>query len=136
MDRSMAVLIVDDHQPMRRTIADIMRSLGFDNLFYAEDGQMAWEKMQENAYDLILLDWNMPRLSGVELLQRIRMAEDEATPPLPVLMVTAEAEREQVVEAIKTGVTNYIVKPFAPATLERKLYEIFGKSENEPEEQS
>ncbi len=123
----MPVLIVDDMQPMRRTIADIMRSLGFKNLHFAEDGQMAWDKLLEEDFGLILLDWSMPRMTGLELLQKIRQSGDTFA-DVPVLMVTAEAEQNQVVEAIKSGVSNYIVKPFVPKTLERKLHEIFGKS--------
>ncbi len=124
MDMSIPVLIVDDHQAMRRTIADIMRRLGFVNLSYAEDGQMAWDKLQKNVFELILLDWNMPRVTGIELLKQVRSSEEDFS-DIPILMVTAEAEREQVVEAIQSGATNYIVKPFTPATLERKLQEIF-----------
>lgn len=124
MDISVPVLIVDDHQSMRRTIADIMRKLGYSNLAYAEDGQMAWEKLQEEPFELILLDWSMPRMTGLELLKRIRTSETDFA-DIPILMITAEAEQHQVVEAIEAGVTNYIVKPFTPNTLERKLKEIF-----------
>ncbi len=124
MDISIPVLIVDDHQAMRRTIADIMRRLGFVNLSYAEDGLMAWDKLQKTPCELVLLDWNMPQMSGIELLKKIRSSE-ESFVNVPIMMVTAEAEKELVIEAIQSGATNYIVKPFTPATLERKLQEIF-----------
>ncbi len=124
MDTSIPVLIVDDHQAMRRTIADIMRRIGYINISYAEDGLMAWDKLQKSEFELVLLDWNMPRMTGFELLKKIR-GSDEDFVDIPVLMVTAEAEEEQVLAAIQHGVSNYIVKPFTPTTLERKLQEIF-----------
>ncbi len=118
------ILIVDDHQPIRRTIADIMRSFGFRNFIYAEDGIMALKRLKEEPKTkLVLLDWNMPRMSGLELL--IKMRESEEFKKTPVLMITAEAEKEQVLEAVNHGVNNYIVKPFTPITLQRKLKEIF-----------
>lgn len=126
MDTSIQVLIVDDQQPMRRTIADIMRSLGFSKLAYAEDGLMAWEKLNQEDFGVVLLDWSMPRMTGIELLKKIRRSEEKFA-DIPVLMITAEADRTNVVEAIQSGVTNYIVKPFTPATLDKKLREILAK---------
>jgi two-component system chemotaxis response regulator CheY len=126
MDTSIQVLIVDDQQPMRRTIADIMRSLGFSKLAYAEDGLMAWEKLNQEDFGVVLLDWSMPRMTGIELLKKIRQSEEKFA-DIPVLMITAEADRTNVVEAIQSGVTNYIVKPFTPATLDKKLREILAK---------
>ncbi|WP_320007268.1 response regulator [Maridesulfovibrio sp.] len=118
------ILIVDDHPSMRRTIADIMRMLGYFNIHYAEDGFMALEKLQENkATDLILLDWNMPKMTGLSFLRRIRSAQEYEK--LPVIMITAEAEQQQVIEAVSAGVTSYIVKPFTPITLQRKINEVF-----------
>jgi two-component system chemotaxis response regulator CheY len=126
VDTKIPVLIVDDQQPMRRTIADIMRSLGFSKLAYAEDGLMAWEKLNREDFGLVLLDWSMPRMSGIELLKKIRKSEEKFA-DIPVLMITAEADQAHVVEAIQSGVTNYIVKPFTPATLDKKLREILAK---------
>ncbi|WP_415718863.1 response regulator [Maridesulfovibrio sp.] len=118
------ILIVDDHPSMRRTIADIMRMLGYFNIHYAEDGFMALEKLQENkATELILLDWNMPKMTGLSFLRRIRSAQEYEK--LPVIMITAEAEQQQVIEAVSAGVTSYIVKPFTPITLQRKINEVF-----------
>lgn len=126
MDPAMPILIVDDYPTMRKTIADVMRRSGFTNLSFAEDGQMAWEMMQENRYELLLLDWSMPRMTGLELLKLIRSSERDFA-GVPVLAVTAEAEQKHIVEAVKNGVNNYIVKPFTPETLERKLKEIFAR---------
>jgi two-component system chemotaxis response regulator CheY len=123
MDTTIPVLIVDDQQPMRRTIADIMRGLGFSKLAYAEDGLMAWEKLNREDFGLVLLDWSMPRMTGIELLKKIRQSEEKFK-DIPVLMITAEADRTNVVEAIQSGVTNYIVKPFTPATLDKKIRDI------------
>ncbi len=118
-----SILIVDDHQSMRRTVADIMRMLGYFNIHYA-DGIMALAQLQElSSTELVLLDWNMPRMSGIDCLREIRSSPKFEK--LPVIMVTAEAEQELVVEAVSAGVTNYIVKPFTPATLEKKIKEIF-----------
>ncbi|WP_320172082.1 response regulator [Maridesulfovibrio sp.] len=117
-----SVLIVDDHQSMRRTIADIMRMLGYTNLHFAEDGLNALDKLADTpSIDLILLDWNMPKMTGIEFLQKIRT--EHKYKKLPVLMITAEAEQSQVIQAVQAGATNYIVKPFTPATLQRKLKE-------------
>lgn len=124
MNPNIPVLIVDDYPTMRRTIADVMRRFGFTDISFAEDGQMAWEMLQENRYGLLLLDWGMPRMTGLELLQRIRAA-DGSFADVPVLAVTAEADERVIVEAVKNGVDNYIVKPFTPETLERKLREVF-----------
>jgi len=126
VDTKIPVLIVDDQQPMRRTIADIMRSLGFSKLAYAEDGLMAWDKLNQEEFGVVLLDWSMPRMTGIELLKKIRQSEEKFA-TIPVLMITAEADQAHVVEAIQSGVTNYIVKPFTPATLDKKLREILDK---------
>ena len=123
MNPNIPVLIVDDYPTMRRTIADVMRRFGFTDISFAEDGQMAWEMLQENRYGLLLLDWGMPRMTGLELLQRIR-ASGGGFADVPVLAVTAEADEKIIVEAVKNGVDNSIVKPFTPETLERKLREV------------
>lgn len=113
------ILVVDDHQAMRRTIASILRSQGFTNLHFAENGEMAWRVLQKMNFSIVLLDWNMPRMTGIELLKKIR--RDTEFSELPVLMVTAEAEKEQVIDAVLSGATDYIVKPFTPAVLESKV---------------
>lgn len=132
MNTDIPVLIVDDYPSMRRTIGDIMRRFGFSNLAYAEDGQMAWEMMQESRYELVLLDLSMPRMSGFELLRLIRCPEGGFA-DIGVLAITGEAEQERVVEAVRSGVDNYIVKPFTPGTLERKLREVMSRRTGRPE---
>ena len=118
---SMAILVVDDQQPMRKTIAYILRQAGLKNISFAEDGESAWKVITASPVDLVLLDWNMPRMSGLELLGRIRRSEEYGK--LPVVMITAEANEEHVLTAINAGVTNYIVKPFAPDVLVKKMRE-------------
>ncbi len=117
----LAILVVDDQQPMRKTIAYILRQLGYKNIAMAEDGDIAWDCINRSPVDLVLLDWNMPRMSGLTLLSRIRASEAYQT--LPVVMITAEANEEHVLLAIDAGVTNYIVKPFAPRVLGKKIRE-------------
>jgi two-component system, chemotaxis family, chemotaxis protein CheY len=119
MNSSTPIMVVDDHQTMRRTIASILRSQGYTNLHFAENGKMAWKLLQEMKFSLVLLDWNMPQMTGIELLKKIKA--DTKFSDLPVLMVTAEAEKEQVIEAIFIGATDYIVKPFTPAVLDSKV---------------
>ena len=125
IDTSINILIVDDYQSMRRTIADILRHLGFRNLFYAEDGKQALRRLDETPIGLMILDWDMPVMTGIEVLRQMRGSEKWKE--LPVIMVTAVAARENVMEAIDSGVTNYIVKPFTPQTLEKKLKQVFSK---------
>jgi two-component system chemotaxis response regulator CheY len=115
----MSILVVDDQQPMRKTIAYILRQQGLKNVQFAEDGDEAWGIINSGRIDLVLLDWNMPRLSGLSLLERIRKSEAHAR--LPVIMVTAEANADHVISAMQVGVTDYVVKPFAPDTLVKKL---------------
>lgn len=113
------ILVVDDQQPMRKTLVYILRQLGYKNVDCAEDGDIAWNTINQRPVDLVLLDWNMPRLSGLELLQRIRASEAYAR--IPVVMITAEANEEHVLGAVQAGVTDYIVKPFSPNTLAKKI---------------
>jgi len=124
-DTSINVLIVDDYQSMRRTMADIMRRLGFRNLIYAEEGKQALARLEETPIGLVILDWDMPVMTGIEVVERMR--RNEKWKDIPVIMVTAVASRDNVLEAIHTGVTNYIVKPFTPNTLEKKLKEVLPK---------
>lgn len=123
MNLDMKILIVDDFSTMRRIIKNILRQLGFTNVQEADDGATAWPKIQAEDFDLIVTDWNMPKMSGLELLKAIR--SDEDLKDLPVLMVTAEALKENIIEAVKAGVSNYIVKPFTAETLQEKLQKIF-----------
>lgn len=123
MSSDIPILIVDDYPTMRKTIGDVMRRFGFTNISYAEDGQMAWDMLQKNRYGLLLLDWSMPRMSGPELLKLIRASGAEFA-DVPVLAVTAEADRKTIVDAVKGGVDGYIVKPFLPETLAAKLRDI------------
>lgn len=122
----LAILVVDDQQPMRKAIVYILRQLGYVNVTCAEDGESAWNVINASPVDLVLLDWNMPRMSGIALLRRIRASE--AFAKLPVVMITAEANEEHVITAVQAGVTNYVVKPFSPGTLAKKIHEALGKS--------
>ena len=117
----LAILVVDDQQPMRKTIVYILRQLGYRNVTCAEDGDIAWTCINSRPVDLVLLDWNMPRMSGLSLLKRIRASEDYHK--IPVVMITAEANEDHVVTAVQAGVTNYIVKPFSPRVLDKKIHE-------------
>ncbi|MFZ2448385.1 MAG: response regulator [Syntrophobacteraceae bacterium] len=123
--KDMTVLIVDDFLTMRRIVRKILRDLEFQNILEAEDGTVAVEALKTNKVDLIVSDWNMPKMTGLELLKHVR--SQDATKDLPFLMVTAEAQKENIVEAVKAKVSNYIVKPFTAATLEEKLGKIVPK---------
>lgn len=119
----MDVLIVDDASAMRRIVRGLLKELGFKNMREAENGQLALEELKKKKADFVVSDWNMPVMTGIELLKAIRADGDlKAT---PVLMVTAEAKQENIVEAVQAGVNNYIVKPFNAATLQEKLNKIF-----------
>ena len=120
----MRILIVDDFATMRRIIKSILNQLGFDDFEQAEDGLKALNILKKDPnFDLVVTDWNMPLMNGLELLREIRKSED--LKKIPVLMVTAEAKREQIFEAAKSGVNGYIVKPFNKDMLERKIEKIF-----------
>lgn len=119
----MRVLIVDDFSTMRRIIKNLLSDLGFNNTVEAEDGHSALAVLRQDAVELVITDWNMPGMSGIELLRAIRA--DAKFRALPVLMVTAEAKREQIIEAAQAGVNGYIIKPFTAQTLEEKLAKVF-----------
>lgn len=123
MDKSMKILIVDDFSTMRRIIKNLLRELGFSNTLEADDGQTALPLLKAGGIDLLITDWNMPNMPGIELLRHVRA--DPATRDLPVLMVTAEATREQIVQAAEAGVNGYVIKPFTAKTLEQKLEKVF-----------
>ena len=123
MDHNMKILTVDDFSTMRRIIRNMLRQLGYNNVVEAEDGAEALSLLQREKVDFVISDWNMPNMSGLDLLKAIRA--DENLKPLPVLLVTAEALKEYVVEAVKAGVNNYVVKPFTAETLREKIAAIF-----------
>jgi len=119
----MKVLIVDDFSTMRRIIKNLLRDLGFTNTFEADDGNTALPMLKDGGFDFVVTDWNMPIMQGIDLLKEIR--KDPKLKHLPVLMVTAEAKREQIIEAAQAGVNGYIVKPFTAGTLKEKLDKVF-----------
>ena len=119
----MKILVVDDFSTMRRIIKNILKQIGFINIDEAENGGIALSKIGDGNYDFVISDWNMPEMTGIELLKMVRA--NEATKDLPFLMVTAEAKKENVVEAVKAGVNNYIVKPFTAEVLQEKISKIF-----------
>ena len=122
-DTSMRVLVVDDFSTMRKIIKNILRQLGFNNIVEADDGSTAWETLNKDNIDFIVSDWNMPNMSGIDLLRKVRASEEYAD--IPFLMVTAEAQQENIIEAVQAKVSNYIVKPFTPETLGQKIDKIF-----------
>ncbi len=124
IDPNIKILIVDDFSTMRKIIRNILTQLGFKNILEADDGTTALEILKKEKVDLIISDWNMPKMSGLELLKAVR--GDENLKDIPFVMVTAEAQKENILEAIKYKVNQYIVKPFTPETLKEKLEKIFG----------
>mgnify|MGYP006289673771 CR=1 FL=1 len=122
-DKNMRILVVDDFATMRRIIKNILRQLGMNNVVEADDGTTGWEVLNKDNIDFIISDWNMPEMTGIELLRKVRASEEYAD--LPFLMVTAEAQQENIIEAVQAKVSNYIVKPFTPDTLEQKISKIF-----------
>jgi len=123
-DPNMKILVVDDFSTMRRIVRNLLKELGFANVHEAEDGVDALNKLRtEGNFEFVVSDWNMPNMTGIELLRTIR--GDAALKHLPVLMVTAEAKRENIIEAAQAGASGYVVKPFTAATLDEKLKKIF-----------
>ncbi len=127
MNKAMKILVVDDFSTMRRIIKNLLRDLGFTNTTEADDGTTALPMLQKGSFDFLVTDWNMPGMQGIDLLIAIR--EDPDLSSLPVLMVTAESKREQIIEAAKAGVNGYIVKPFTAQTLKEKIDKIFERLE-------
>jgi two-component system, chemotaxis family, chemotaxis protein CheY len=123
IDTSINVLIVDDFATMRRIIKGVLKQLGFSNLLEAEDGEAALKELRKEKVGLIVSDWNMPNMTGLELLKAVR--SDNNLKGIPFLMVTAEGQKENVIQAVQAGVSNYIVKPFTPETFNAKLEKIF-----------
>jgi len=127
LDKNMKILIVDDFSTMRRIIKNLLRDLGFNNTEEADDGNTGLPKLQSGNFDFLVTDWNMPGMTGIDLLKAVRA--DEKLKTLPVLMVTAEAKKEQIVLAAQEGVNGYIVKPFTAQTLKEKIDKIFDRIE-------
>lgn len=123
MDKEMKILIVDDFSTMRRIIKNLLRDLGFTNTAEADDGSTALPMLQNGNFDFLITDWNMPGMSGIDLLKAVRA--DETLKTMPILMVTAEAKRDQIIEAAQAGVNGYVVKPFTAAVLKEKIEKIF-----------
>ncbi len=123
MDKNMKILIVDDFSTMRRIIKNLLRDLGFTNTQEADDGVTALPMLKSGDFDFLVTDWNMPGMTGIDLLKEVR--SDEKLVSLPVLMVTAEAKRDQIVEAAQAGVNGYVVKPFTAQVLKEKIDKIF-----------
>ncbi|HFE39219.1 MAG TPA: response regulator, partial [Gammaproteobacteria bacterium] len=119
LNKDMKILIVDDFSTMRRIIKNLLRDLGFTNTSDADDGLTALPMLETGAYDFLVTDWNMPGMTGIDLLKAVRANPDIST--MPVLLVTAEQKREQIIEAAQAGVNGYIVKPFTATTLKEKI---------------
>jgi two-component system chemotaxis response regulator CheY len=124
-DKNMKFLVVDDFSTMRRIVRNLLKELGFTNVDEAEDGVVALSKLKGGNFEFVVSDWNMPNMTGLELLKAIRA--DASLKHLPVLMVTAEAKKENIIEAAQAGASGYVVKPFTAATLEEKLNKVFEK---------
>ena len=124
-DPKMKFLVVDDFSTMRRIVRNLLKELGFTNVDEAEDGVVALQKLNGGAFDFVVTDWNMPNMDGLTLLQTIR--KTGSLKHLPVLMITAEAKKENIIAAAQAGANGYIVKPFTAATLSEKLEKIFEK---------
>ena len=129
LDKNMKILIVDDFSTMRRIIKNLLRELGFNNTVEADDGNTALPVLKRGGIEFLVTDWNMPGMTGLELLKAVRAEPELKT--LPVLMVTAESKREQIIEAAQAGVNGYIVKPFTANTLKEKIEKIFERISSE-----
>jgi two-component system chemotaxis response regulator CheY len=123
LDKNMKILVVDDFSTMRRIIKNLLRDLEFTNTVEADDGKTALPILQAGGIDFLVTDWNMPGMTGIDLLKAVR--SDPELVDLPVLMVTAEAKREQIIMAAQACVNGYVIKPFTAATLKEKIYKVF-----------
>lgn len=124
-DTSMTIITIDDFSTMRRIVKNLLKQLGFNNVLEADDGTTGLELLRSQKVDFIISDWNMPKMTGLELLKIVRTDPELKTTPF--LMVTAEAEKEHIIQAVQSGVSNYIVKPFTAEVLKQKIDKIFGK---------
>lgn len=127
MNTNLRILVVDDFSTMRRIIRNLLQDLGFNNVSEADDGSTALTALQSEHFDFVITDWNMPGTTGIDLLKAIRA--DEKLKRLPVLMVTAEGKKDQIVEAAQAGVNGYVIKPFTAQTLREKLEKVFERLE-------
>ncbi|MEO1879632.1 MAG: chemotaxis response regulator CheY [Methylococcales bacterium] len=127
MDKNMKILIVDDFSTMRRIVKNLLRDLGFNNTVDADDGKTALPILESGGIDFLVTDWNMPGMTGIDLLKKVRANPDLVD--LPVLMVTAEAKRDQIIMAVQAGVNGYVIKPFTAAILKEKIEKIFERIE-------
>ncbi|MBA4374461.1 MAG: chemotaxis protein CheY [Thermodesulfovibrio sp.] len=121
-DLKMKILVVDDFSTMRRIVKNILKQLGYENIEEAEDGAQGYSKLKSGGFGFVVSDWNMPNMDGLEMVNKIR--SDPELKDMPVLMVTAEAEKDKVIAAIKAGVNNYVVKPFTAEILKEKMDKI------------
>ena len=126
-DENMRILVVDDFSTMRRIVKNILKQLGYTNIVEADDGSSAWEVLNREQVDFVISDWNMPTMKGIDLLRKVRGSDDLSD--MPFLMVTAEAQQENLVEAVQAKVSNYIVKPFTAEVLGQKMDKILEKYE-------
>jgi len=124
-DKHLKFLVVDDFSTMRRIVRNLLKELGYTNVDEAEDGVVALQKLKGGSFQFVVTDWNMPNMTGLELLKAIRA--DAGLKHLPVLMITAEAKKENIIEAAQSGASGYIVKPFTAGTLDEKMGKIFDK---------
>jgi len=127
VNKDMKILVVDDFSTMRRIIKNLLRDIGFTNVTEADDGTSALPMLKKGNFDFIVTDWNMPGMQGIDLLKAIR--EDPELAALPVLMVTAESKKDQIVTAVQAGVNGYVLKPFTAKTLKEKIEKIFQRLE-------
>ena len=127
MNKDMKILVVDDFSTMRRIIKNLLRDIGFTNVTEADDGTSALQMLEKGDFDFIVTDWNMPGMQGIDLLKAIR--EDPELAALPVLMVTAESKKDQIIAAVQAGVNGYVLKPFTAQTLKEKIEKIFQRLE-------
>ncbi|MBU2964804.1 chemotaxis response regulator CheY [Amphritea sp. 2_MG-2023] len=123
MNKDMKILVVDDFSTMRRIIKNLLRDLGFTNIVEADDGATALPVLKAGGIDFLVTDWNMPKMSGIDLLKTVRA--DPSLSHIPILMVTAEAKRDQIIMAAQAGVNGYIIKPFTAVVLKEKIDKIF-----------
>ncbi|MEJ0039075.1 MAG: chemotaxis response regulator CheY [Gammaproteobacteria bacterium] len=124
MSKDMKFLVVDDYSTMRRIVKNLLHDLGYANVTEADDGKTALPLLQNGSFDFLITDWNMPGMPGLDLLKAVR--SNDKLKKLPVLMLTAEAKREQIVEAAQAGVSGYVIKPFTAVTLKEKIDKILG----------
>lgn len=126
MSKNLRFLVVDDFSTMRRIVKNLLNELGYPNVAEADDGQSALPMLKAGGFDFLVTDWNMPGMPGLDLLKAVRA--DPALAKMPVLMLTAEAKREQIIEAAQAGVNGYVIKPFTAVTLKEKIDKILGQA--------